>query len=134
MREHVLIGIDIIAKADWLHGAREVVEFHHEKFDGSGYMRGLTGEQIPMNARIFAIVDVFDALCSERPYKQALPLEQVVEIMAEQRGKHFDPKLLDKFIELVPALHKQIGQADYMHLTRMLSVAVKKYFFNARMM
>ena len=133
MKEHVLIGIDIIAKADWLHGAREVVEFHHEKYDGSGYMRGLAGEQIPVNARIFAIVDVFDALCSERPYKEAMRLEQVIEIMTEQRGKHFDPKLLDKFIGLAPTLHKQIGQADYMHLTRMLSLAVKKYFFNARM-
>lgn len=133
MREHVLIGIDIIAKADWLHGAREVVEFHHEKYDGGGYMRGLSGENIPMNARIFAIVDVFDALCSERPYKKTMPLEQVIEIMAEQRGKHFDPKLLDKFIELAPGLYKQIGKADYMHLTRMLSVMVKKYFFNARM-
>ncbi len=133
MKEHVLIGIDIIAKADWLHGAREVVEFHHEKYDGSGYMRGLAGEQIPVNARVFAIVDVFDALCSERPYKEALPLEKVLEIMGEQRGIHFDPKLLDKFFELVPTLHKQIGQADYMNLTQMLAVAVKKYFFNARM-
>ncbi len=132
MKEHVLIGVDIVAKADWLHGAREVIEFHHEKYDGCGYMRGLSGENIPMNARIFAIVDVFDALCSERPYKKSLPLDVVVGMMAEERGKHFDPELLDSFFELAPDLYKQIGQADYMHLTRMLAVAVKKYFFNAR--
>ena len=133
MKEHVLIGIDIVAKADWLHGAREVIEFHHEKYDGSGYMRGLDGENIPLNARIFAIVDVFDALCSERPYKPAYPLEKVIEMMTEERGKHFDPKLLDKFLALAPDLHKKIGMTGHMNLTQMLSTAVRKHFFDARL-
>jgi len=58
---------------------------------------------------MFVIVDVFDALCSERPYKPSMSLDAVLQIMAEQRGRHFDPKLLDKFFELVPTVHKQIG-------------------------
>jgi HD-GYP domain-containing protein (c-di-GMP phosphodiesterase class II) len=133
MREHVIIGIDIIAKANWLHGAREVIEFHHEKFDGSGYMRGLQGEAIPLVARIFAIVDVFDALTSERPYKAALPLDEVLTMMLQERGRHFDPRILDLFIALAPSLYKGIGKASYPSLTRMLSVVVQNYFFNARL-
>lgn len=133
MKEHVLIGVDIIAKADWLHGAREVIEFHHEKYDGSGYMRGLQGEGIPLAARIFAIVDVFDALTSARPYKEALPLQDVLVMLKEQRGKHFDPVLLDLFVSLAPSLYKNIGRANYSSLTRMLSVVVQKYFFNSRL-
>lgn len=133
MKEHVLIGIDIIAKADWLHGAREVIEFHHERYDGSGYMRGLKGESIPLAARIFAIVDVFDALTSARPYKEALPLADVMVMMQQERGKHFDPRILDLFIALAPALYKNIGRASYSSLTRMLSLVVQKYFFSARL-
>ncbi len=133
MKQHVTIGIDIVAKADWLHGAREVIEFHHERYDGSGYMRGLQGEGIPLAARIFAIVDVFDALTSARPYKEAFPLEEVVEMMQQERGKHFDPALLDLFMSLAPVLYKNIGRANYLSLTRMLSVVVQKYFFKAKL-
>lgn len=133
IKEHVIIGVEIIAKADWLHGAREVIEFHHEKYDGSGYMRGLQGEAIPLVARIFTIVDVFDALTSERPYKEPFPLDEVMEMMQQERGKHFDPVLLDEFLSLAPSLYKNIGRASYTALTRMLSVAVQKYFFKARL-
>ncbi len=132
MKQHVIIGIDIVAKADWLHGAREVIEFHHERYDGSGYLRGLKQEEIPLAARIFAIVDVFDALTSARPYKEAFPLDEV-EMMQQERGKHFDPALLDLFISLAPALYKNIGRASYSSLTRMLSVVVQKYFFKAKL-
>lgn len=133
MKEHVLIGIDIIAKANWLHGARQVIEYHHERFDGSGYMKGLKGEEIPVAARIFAIADVFDALTSERPYKEALPLETAMEMMERERGSHFDPRMLDLFISMAPGLHKNIGSASYQALTRMLSQVVRRHFFNARM-
>jgi HD-GYP domain-containing protein (c-di-GMP phosphodiesterase class II) len=133
MKQHVTIGIDIVAKADWLHGAREVIEFHHERYDGSGYMRGLQGEGIPLAACIFAIVDVFDALTSARPYKEAFPLEGVLEMMQQERGKHFDPALLDLFMSLAPVLYKNIGRANYLSLTRMLSVVVQKYFFKAKL-
>ena len=133
MEWHVRMGIEIISKAEWLRGACQLIEFHHEKYDGSGYLRGLNGKEIPLIARMFAIIDVFDALCSERPYKDALSFEKALQIMRQQRGKHFDPELLDKFFELAPRLYKQIGQASYSKLTRMLSVTVHKHLFNARL-
>lgn len=73
MKTHVRLGTDIVARSSWLDSAREVIEFHHERFDGNGYLRGLKGESIPLAARLFAIVDVFDALTSRRPYKAPFP-------------------------------------------------------------
>ncbi len=132
MKEHVLIGTDIVAKADWLHGAREVIEFHHERFDGSGYMQGLSGERIPLLARLFAIVDVFDALMSARPYKKEMSLAEVLVVLKQERGHHFEPKLLDRFIDMAPGLYAQYGQASYAGLSRNLAEAVRKYFFQLR--
>ena len=74
---------------------------HHEKWDGSGYPRGLAGEEIPMEGRIVAITDVFDALTSDRVYRPAFTIERAVEMMREQRGRHFDPVLLDTFLEVL---------------------------------
>ena len=71
---------------------------HHEKFDGSGYPNGLHGEDIPLVARIVAVADVFDALVSERPYKHAWPLEEGIDYLKGQRGKHFDPRCVDAFL------------------------------------
>ena len=70
---------------------------HHEKWDGSGYPRGLKGEQIPIEGRITAVADVFDALTSKRPYKEAFPVDKAMAIMEESRGSHFDPRVLDAF-------------------------------------
>ncbi len=74
---------------------------HHEKWDGSGYPRGLAGEQIPIEGRIVAIADVFDALTSDRVYRPAFPVERAIEMMREQRAQHFDPVLLDAFLEVL---------------------------------
>jgi len=71
---------------------------HHEKFDGSGYPNGLHAEDIPLVARIVAVADVFDALVSERPYKRAWPVEEAIEHMKSQRGRHFDPRAVDAFL------------------------------------
>jgi two-component system response regulator RpfG len=71
---------------------------HHEKFDGSGYPNGLHGEDIPLVARIVAVADVFDALVSERPYKRAWPVEEAIDHMKNQRGRHFDPRTVDAFL------------------------------------
>jgi putative two-component system response regulator len=79
---------------------------HHEKWDGSGYPNGISGEDIPIAARIVAVADVYDALCSERPYKRAMPEEQALQIMEEGRGKHFDPTVLDAFLESLPRLRE----------------------------
>lgn len=99
MRQHTVIGAKILAnsEAEVLQLAEVVALTHHEKYDGTGYPRGLQGEQIPLVGRIVAIADVFDALTSKRCYKPAFPVEKALAIMEEGRGKHFDPKLLDLF-------------------------------------
>ncbi|MEI8254924.1 MAG: HD domain-containing phosphohydrolase [Deltaproteobacteria bacterium] len=101
MQQHALIGGAILAEGGScpvVETGRIIAEQHHEKWDGTGYPRGLSGEQIHLYARLVAICDVFDALISERVYKPALPVEQAVRIMSEERGRHFDPVLLDAFL------------------------------------
>ncbi|MBN2051155.1 MAG: HD domain-containing protein, partial [Spirochaetales bacterium] len=79
---------------------RQVASYHHERWDGSGYPEGLKGEDIPLSARIVALADVYDALTSERPYKKAFPHEEAVKIILQERGKHFDPLLVDLFLKM----------------------------------
>jgi putative two-component system response regulator len=91
---------EIIGKTDddgFLNHAKKFAGYHHEKWDGSGYPRGLSGEDIPLEGRIMAIADVYDALVSERPYKKAFPHEKVVEIILSESGTHFDPALVKAF-------------------------------------
>lgn len=128
MKTHVSHGADIVTQAAWLVRAKDVVAFHHEKFDGSGYERGLRGEAIPINARIFAIVDVFDALTSARTYKKPAALDEALRMMGEQRERHFDPKLLDMFFNIAPGLYGDIFGADESSLRRDLSSLVHAYF------
>jgi HD-GYP domain-containing protein (c-di-GMP phosphodiesterase class II) len=85
----------------YLQPALDIPYCHHEKWDGKGYPRGLRGEQIPLAARIFAVVDVWDALRSDRPYRDAWPIKKVLAYLREQSGKHFDPQVVDMFIELL---------------------------------
>jgi len=101
MKRHSEIGYRILANSDskLLDLAAIIAWTHHEKYDGSGYPRGLAGADIPIEGRIAAIADVFDALTSDRVYKSAFPVEKAVEIMREQRGRHFDPVLLDVFLD-----------------------------------
>jgi HD-GYP domain-containing protein (c-di-GMP phosphodiesterase class II) len=129
MKTHVNIGLTIIAEVKWLELAQDVVASHHERFDGSGYPAGLKGMQIPFNARLFAIVDVFDALTSARPYKAALSLEQAMNIMRQSSGSHFDPQILQHFERLAADLHARYSQAETASLRRKLSeIAIGKYF------
>ncbi|WP_420464612.1 HD domain-containing phosphohydrolase [Panacagrimonas sp.] len=104
MQQHVQYGAEILGthRSELLRLANTIALTHHEKWDGSGYPDGLAGEAIPLVGRIVAIADVFDALCSVRPYKPAWPVEQVVAYLVEQRGKHFDPHLVDLSLPLVP--------------------------------
>lgn len=129
MRTHVTLGMDIIAKSNWLQNARDVVEYHHEKFDGSGYMRGLQGEDIPLNARIFAIVDVFDALTSRRPYKEPWGCEEALSVLERDSGSHFDPKLVAAFKQIAPRLHQAVSQAEDRTVEAMLNDLVTRHFF-----
>ncbi len=98
---HTEIGYRILSgsEGELLKIAATIAWTHHEKFDGSGYPRGLAGEAIPLEGRIAAIADVFDALTSRRPYKPAYSVEQTLDIMRERREKHFDPALLDLFMD-----------------------------------
>jgi len=101
MKQHAQMGYEILrgSQSELLDTAATIAWTHHEKFDGSGYPRGLNGREIPLEGRIVAIADVFDALTSKRVYKPAFPLAQASQIMNEGRGKHFDPGLLDLFWE-----------------------------------
>ncbi|MGB4673944.1 MAG: HD-GYP domain-containing protein [Azovibrio sp.] len=128
MKTHVTLGGDILRQSAWLLQAREVVAYHHEKYDGSGYMEGLAGEAIPLNARIFAVVDVFDALTSRRPYKGPMTPAEATDIMRRDRGTHFDPHLLDRFLPLATRLHETYGQADETRLRAILLLALERYF------
>ncbi len=106
MQKHVLMGAEILGEHDspLLQMARTIALYHHEKFDGSGYPHKIAGEAIPIEARIVAIADVFDALTSVRPYKKAWPVEEAIELLRQEKGKHFDPQLVDLFIASLPAI------------------------------
>lgn len=105
MKRHSKLGSDAIQLAEWntdtpvefLSIAREIAHWHHEKWDGTGYPDGLMGDATPISARMMALADVFDALTSVRPYKQAISCEAAREIISEDRGKHFDPDIVEAF-------------------------------------
>jgi putative two-component system response regulator len=104
MQKHPLIGAEIIGDcdSDLLRMAKVVALYHHEKWDGSGYPHGLAGEAIPLEARIVAVSDVFDALTSARPYKQAWGIEETLQYMRAQKGLHFEPRLVDLLEQHLP--------------------------------
>ena len=122
MKKHPVIGADAITRAmaqaansrsgdgalpggafAFMETAREIALSHHEKWDGSGYPAGLQGRQIPVSARLMALADVFDALSSRRVYKEPMAPEDVTRIIVAERGRHFDPVIVDAFLELRPA-------------------------------
>ena len=100
MRKHPLYAEQMLSRIEYLQPALDIPYAHHEKWDGSGYPRGLKGEDIPLAARIFAVVDVFDALTSDRPYRRAWPLERALSEIRSQSGRHFDPRVVDAFFHL----------------------------------
>jgi HD-GYP domain-containing protein (c-di-GMP phosphodiesterase class II) len=100
MRLHPTYARQLIEPVPYLSPALEIPYCHHEHWDGSGYPQGLKGEQIPLAARIFAIVDVWDALSSDRPYRTAWPREKVRAYLREQTGKHFDPRVTEVFLRM----------------------------------
>lgn len=100
VRCHPEFGASLLKRIPFLSGAREIVQSHHEKYDGSGYPSGLKGGSIPIGARIFAVVDVFDALTTDRPYKAALSYRSAADSLAIGRGTHFDPAVIDAFLKI----------------------------------
>lgn len=101
MRRHPVYARELIASIAYLHPALDIPYSHHEKWDGTGYPQGLSGHQIPPAARIFAVVDVWDALRSDRPYRPAFGVEQARAYVREQSGRYFDPEIVEKFLELL---------------------------------
>jgi putative nucleotidyltransferase with HDIG domain len=102
MRKHPEYAYELLSPIIYLGPALEIPYFHHEKWDGSGYPLGLKGEEIPLSARIFAVVDVWDALGSERPYRKKIWSEvEIIEFIRSQSGKHFDPQVVGTFLKLV---------------------------------
>lgn len=117
MKTHATIGARLLDgdDSDLMRMARDIASSHHEKWDGSGYPKGLSGEQIPMAGRIAALADVFDALTSERPYKKAWTVEASVDLIRENSGKHFDPLLVEIFLRELPrivAIREQFSEPE----------------------
>ena len=108
VKRHPAIGAGIIGRHnnELLEMARVIALTHHEKWDGSGYPRGLKGEAIPLVGRIVALADVFDALTNVRPYKPAWPVEEAVAYLQREAGRHFDPQLVPRFVEMLPQIRE----------------------------
>lgn len=101
MRKHPQYAYDLLSPITYLRSALDIPYCHHERWDGTGYPRGLKGEEIPLAARVFAVVDVYDALFSDRPYRSAWPRRKVINYLRDQSGKHFDPDVVDAFMRLI---------------------------------
>ena len=100
MRQHTRIGYNMIARIKFLKGAADIVACHHERWDGKGYPNNLSGEEIPLGARIFSVIDTYDAITSKRPYKEALPVQHAREEIRRCAGTQFDPRVVAEFLKL----------------------------------
>jgi len=106
MRQHPVYAFEWLSSIQYLQPALDIPYAHHERWDGTGYPRGLEGERIPLAARIFAIVDVWDALNSDRPYRKAWSKEKILVHITEQSGKHFDPRVVNAFLKIIESDRK----------------------------
>ena len=104
MRQHPQFAYNWLAPISYLRETVEIPYCHHEKWDGTGYPRGLAGEAIPITSRIFAVTDVWDALTNDRPYRKAWPADKVIEYIRTNSGLHFDPKVVEVFLEHIDEL------------------------------
>jgi putative nucleotidyltransferase with HDIG domain len=124
MKRHVDIGADILALVEFPFPVVPIVRSHHESWDGSGYPRGLSGTEIPIGARILSVVDCFDALTSDRPYRRRLTAEAALEILRERRGRMYDPEIVDKFIEIYKTIVvANIDGPEHRHVMQQISRA-----------
>ncbi len=110
MRRHPVIGHNILHSARFDPKALEIVQSHHERFDGKGYPAGLQGEEIPLLVRIFSIADAYDAMTSSRPYKKAFSIEKAKSLIQEASGSHFDPQVVDVFMRISDDQWKEIAR------------------------
>jgi len=112
MKGHVAIGAEILSGIEFPFPVVPIVKCHHENWDGTGYPAGLRGEEIPLAARILTVVDCFDAVTSERPYRRALSTVEAFAILRARRGTMYDPRVVDAFIALQPQLAATISQSE----------------------
>ena len=101
LRKHPQFAYDMLQPIPYLRDSLDIPYCHHEKWDGTGYPRGLKGEEIPLAARIFSIVDVYDALMTERPFRKGWSKEETLEFIEEQSSKYFDPQIVEVFVKLM---------------------------------
>jgi len=128
MQTHVQHGREIVAQARWLSDALEVISGHHERYDGSGYDQGRAGADIPLGARLFSVVDVFDALTSKRPYKEAYPFDEALRLLELGRGAQFEPGVLDAFRRIARALYDEVAHSTEDELRDCLQGIFQAYF------
>jgi HD-GYP domain-containing protein (c-di-GMP phosphodiesterase class II) len=128
MRTHVEQGEEIVTGMGWLDGANAVVAGHHEKWDGSGYPRRLSGELTPLAARIFTVADVFDALCSKRPYKEPMGFEAAMAILESDTGSHFDPSVMEAFRTMAPGIFNTLANTTESDARHLLEDRVRQHF------
>ena len=128
MRQHPVIGAQLVQPIQWFEDAIAVIRHHHERYDGSGYPDQLRADQIPLTARIFSIIDVFDALISARPYKTAFSLPDSLNIIEKGSGMHFDPQVVIYFLPLAREFYQQIKSQTEAQLKQNLVVRRNQVF------
>jgi len=128
MRTHVNQGKEIVTGMGWLDGANAVVASHHEKWNGSGYPQQLKGEAIPLSARIFAVADVFDALCSKRPYKEPMGFDEAMAILDKDTGSHFDPQVMAVFKPMARDIYDRLADSTEAQARELLEERVRRHF------
>lgn len=112
MKTHAALGADILSSIEFPYPVVPIVRYHHENWDGSGYPEGIRGAEIPIGARILSVVDCYDALTSDRPYRPAMPAEQAIEILSQRRGTMYDPLVVDAFVNAHGALCAEVESDD----------------------
>jgi HD-GYP domain-containing protein (c-di-GMP phosphodiesterase class II) len=112
MRRHPQLAVDMLSGIDYLRGSLAIPWCHHERWDGTGYPRGLAGEDIPVEARMFAVVDVYDAVTSERPYRRPMPRAEALALLREGSGTHFEPRVVEEFVAMLATVPEQGGRLE----------------------
>jgi len=130
MKEHVLKGVELVDGNSWLKDATDVILYHHEKYDGSGYPNAIKGEDIPLIARIFSVIDVFDALTSKRPYKEPFSYEKTIKILKDSSGSHFDNIVLRAFFKISQNLYQYSNSKSSLELKTELELLTEEYFLD----
>ena len=122
MKVHAAVGADILKNIEFPYPVEPIVRYHHENWDGTGYPDGIKGSDIPLGARILSVVDCYDALTSDRPYRPRMTRQQAEQVLSERRGKHYDPWVVDRFLSLLDNLERQEAEEQRQANAAFLSV------------